>query len=82
MIYVKIVQYLNIMITNDIYQLGQDLFRINRSLTGKGTLKTLKLIKKKIPLLKIKSIKRKYKSKYIECKVAECGTKVILKKYY
>ena len=33
------------------------LFPINRSITGKGTLKTLSIIKKEFPKLKIKSIK-------------------------
>ena len=35
----------------------QRLFPLNRSLTGKGTLKTLKIIQKILPKLKIKSIK-------------------------
>ena len=34
--------------------LGKKLFPINRSLTGKGSLKTLKIIKSEIPKLKIK----------------------------
>ena len=35
----------------------KELFTINRSLTGKGNLKTLKLLKKKNNLIKIKKIK-------------------------
>lgn len=35
--------------------LGLKLFPINRSITGKGTLKTLEILKKKINLIKIKS---------------------------
>lgn len=34
-----------------------EVFYINRSITGKGTLKTLKLLKKKIPNINIKSVK-------------------------
>ena len=33
----------------------KDLFHLNRSITGKGIRKTLKLIKKELPELKIKS---------------------------
>ena len=40
------------------YNIGKkELFPICRSLTGSGTLKTLKIIKKKFPKIKIKSIK-------------------------
>ena len=40
------------------YNLGKNvLFPICRSLTGKGTLETLKIIKKNFPILKIKKIK-------------------------
>ncbi len=45
------------MVTQRIYNLGKALFPINRSITGKGTLKSLKLIQKEIPKLKIKKIK-------------------------
>ena len=38
-------------------KLGKKLFPICRSITGQGTLKTLKIIKNEIPNLKIKSIK-------------------------
>ena len=44
------------MITNKFYDLAKNkLFRLNRSITGKGTLKTLKIIKNYFPELKIKS---------------------------
>ena len=33
----------------DLIKLGKKLFPINRSLTGKGSLKTLKIIQRKIP---------------------------------
>ena len=40
------------------YNIGKNiLFPINRSLTGKGTVKTLEVIKKELPRLKIKKIK-------------------------
>ena len=39
----------------------KDLFPLCRSLTGKGTLKTLKIIKKQFPALKINRIKSKSK---------------------
>ena len=43
---------------NKYYKIAKDiLFPINRSLTGKGIKKTLKIIKKEFPQLKIKSIK-------------------------
>ena len=45
------------MVTQRIYNLGKALFPINRSITGKGTLKSLKLIQKEIPKLKINEIK-------------------------
>ena len=35
--------------------LAKELFPINRSISGKGVRKTLKIFKKKIPNLKIKS---------------------------
>ena len=38
-------------------KLGKKLFPINRSLTGKGSLKTLKIIRSEIPNLKIKKFK-------------------------
>ena len=38
-------------------KLGKKLFPINRSLTGKGTLKTLKIIKSEIPSINIKKFK-------------------------
>ena len=41
----------------DLIKLGKKLFPINRSLTGAGTLKTLKIIQKKVPKLKIKKFK-------------------------
>ena len=42
----------------DLYDFARnELFSLNRSITGKDTLKTLLLIKKKIPYLKIKKIK-------------------------
>ena len=44
---------------NEMYNLGKKLFPICRSITGQGTLKTLKIIKNEIPNLKIKSIKSK-----------------------
>ena len=42
---------------NDLLKLGKKLFPLNRSITGEGSLKTLKIIKKKIPKLKIKYFK-------------------------
>ena len=42
---------------NSMYFWAKELFPINRSITGKGVRKTLKYIKKKIPKLKIRSIK-------------------------
>ena len=43
--------------TNKYYNIGKNiLFPICRSITGKGSLKTLKIIKKEFPLLKIKSV--------------------------
>ena len=37
--------------------LAKELFPINRSISGKGVRKTLKILKKKIPNLKIKSFR-------------------------
>ena len=45
------------MINNKIYNLGKKLFSINRSITGRGTVKTLKFLKQIVPALKIKKIK-------------------------
>ena len=46
------------MSVNSLYHLFKnDLFNINRSITGKGTLKTLLILKKKYPFLKIKNFK-------------------------
>lgn len=44
------------MIGNDIYQLAQELWPINRSITGDGVRETLKKISNHLPQLKIKSI--------------------------
>ena len=44
------------MIGNNIYQDIKNLFYLNRSLTGRGTLETLKYFKKKIKNLKIVSV--------------------------
>lgn len=41
----------------DLIKLGKQLFPLNRSLTGEGSLKTLKILKKRIPKLKIKKFK-------------------------
>ena len=45
------------MINNKIYNLGKRLFSINRSITGKGAVKTLKALKRIVPSLKVKKIK-------------------------
>jgi|TARA_B110000027_G_scaffold93468_1_gene98727 aminopeptidase-like protein len=46
------------LIINKYYNLAKNiLFPINRSITGNGTLKTLKIIKEQLPILKIKKIK-------------------------
>ena len=45
------------MITNRIYNIAKQIFPINRSITGKGTEKTLKILKTIVPKLKIKKIK-------------------------
>ena len=51
------------MTTKYYFKLAKEkLFKLNRSITGNGTLNTLKIIKKEFPGLKIKKIK--------------CGTKV------
>lgn len=43
---------------NHFYRLAkEDLYKINRSITGAGTLKTLKILKKEIPEIKIKNFK-------------------------
>ena len=44
------------MITNKIYNIGKKIFPINRSITGVGTRKTLKILKSIVPQLKIKKI--------------------------
>ena len=41
--------------------LAKELFPINRSISGKGVRKTIKILKKKIPNLKIKSFKSNLK---------------------
>ncbi len=41
----------------NLIKLGRQLFPLNRSLTGEGSLKTLKILKKRIPKLKIKKFK-------------------------
>ena len=46
---------------NKLIKIGKKLFPINRSLTGRGNLKTLKMIKKEIPNLKIKVFKSRKK---------------------
>ncbi len=45
------------MISKYFYIAKKDLFPINRSITGEGTLKTLKIIKKELPELKIINVK-------------------------
>jgi len=47
--------------TNKLIKIGKKLFPINRSLTGKGNFKTLKILKKEIPDLKIKVFKSRKK---------------------
>ena len=44
------------MIGNNIHQFAQELWPINRSITGEGVRETLKRISKHIPALKIKSV--------------------------
>ena len=44
------------MIGNDIYKFAQELWHINRSITGKGVRETLKRICKHLPKLEIKSV--------------------------
>ena len=44
------------MIGKSIYKFAQELWPINRSITGKGTKETLKLIKQHLPQLKINSV--------------------------
>jgi len=41
----------------NLIKLGKQLFPLNRSLTGEGSLKTLKILKKRISKLKIKKFK-------------------------
>ncbi len=41
----------------DLIKLGKQLFPLNRSLTGKGSLQTLKILRGKIPKLKIKNFR-------------------------
>ena len=43
--------------TLNCYKIVKDLFYINRSLTGRGNVKTLKYLKKIVPKLKIKYFK-------------------------
>lgn len=45
------------MIGNEIYKFAQELWPINRSITGEGLRKTLSQISKHLPALKIKSVK-------------------------
>ena len=45
----------------DFISLAKELFPINRSLTGPGNLKTLKILKKQSSILKIKSVNTGYK---------------------
>ena len=47
---------------NKLIKVGKKLFPINRSLTGEGNLKTLKIIKKEIPNLKIKVLSQEKRS--------------------
>ena len=44
------------MIGNDIHQFAQELWPINRSITGEGVRETLRIISKHLPALKIKSV--------------------------
>ena len=44
------------MIGIEIHQLAQELFHINRSITGEGVRETLKKISKHLPKIKIKSV--------------------------
>ena len=44
------------MIGTEIHQFAQELWPINRSITGSGVRETLKKISKKLPSLKIKSV--------------------------
>lgn len=45
------------MIGSEIHKLAQSLWPINRSITGEGVRKTLEIISKHLPKLKIKSVK-------------------------
>mgnify|MGYP006097160029 FL=1 len=45
------------MIDNKLYNLGKKIFRINRSITGKGVRESLKFIKKELKNLKIFEVK-------------------------
>ena len=42
---------------NNLIKIGKELFPICRSLTGRGNLKTLRILKREIPNLKIKNLK-------------------------
>ena len=47
----------NVVIGQTIYSWAKDIFNYNRSITGIGVRKTLKYLKKKVPELKIRSVK-------------------------
>ena len=53
--YLKIIKTMKLKIGKDIYNFGKKIWSYNRSITGKGTLKTLQEVKKLLPELKIKS---------------------------
>ena len=48
-------------IGKDIYNFGKKIWSYNRSITGKGTLKTLQEVKKLLPELKIKKLNQELK---------------------
>ena len=50
----------NSLILEKIWSFSKELWPINRSITGQGTLTTLKIIKKNLPRLKIKNVKSGY----------------------
>ena len=52
----------NSLILEKIWSFSKELWPINRSITGQGTLTTLKIIKKNLPRLKIKNVKSGYKA--------------------